>query len=84
MPIFLMFTRSGSSFITVGAYTGVVLLFPTTVAATTAGVCNIFARILTTLSPLIAELPQPYPMSYIISVSLICLFMSRSLIEGAK
>jgi len=38
------------------------LLFPTHLTATAFGICNIFARMLSILSPLLAEAPEPLPM----------------------
>ena len=40
-------------------------IFPAMYAATVFGICNIFARIVTALTPMIIELPTPYPMLFL-------------------
>ena len=45
-------------------------MFPVALCTTAFGICNIFARISTIMSPLIAELPDHVPMSIF---SVICI-----------
>jgi hypothetical protein len=39
------------------------VIFPTLFTGTAMGICNVFARISTFFSPILAEFPAPYPMT---------------------
>ena len=60
---FVLFAEFGICFAFNLVYIATPMMFPTALAATAYGICNIFARFFTIMSPLIAELPDPAPMS---------------------
>ena len=68
--VFVLFAKFGISFAFNIAYLATPQMFPIALCSTAFGICNIFARFSTVLSPLIAELPDPVPMS-IFSISCI-------------
>ena len=41
-------------------------LFPTVLLATAYGVLNVFGRLITVISPIIAKLPHPFPLIFMI------------------
>ena len=59
---FVLFTKFGVSFAFNISYLATPQMFPTALCATAFGVCNLFARFSTVLSPLVSELPYPLPM----------------------
>lgn len=63
IAVFVLFAKFGISFAFNIAYLATPQMFPTALCSTAFGICNIFARFSTVLSPLIAELPDPVPMS---------------------
>jgi len=60
---FVLFAKFGISFAFNISYLATPKMFPTILTSTAFGICNVFARFATILSPLIAELPDPVPMS---------------------
>ncbi len=60
---FVLFAKFGISFAFNIAYLATPQMFPVVLCSTAFGICNIFARFSTVLSPMIAELPDPAPMS---------------------
>lgn len=68
--IFVLFAKFGISFAFNLTYLATPQMFPTALVTTAFGICNIFARFSTVLSPLIAELPNPAPM---VIFSIICI-----------
>jgi len=60
---FVLFAKFGISFAFNISYLATPKMFPTRLCSTAFGICNVFARFATILSPLIAELPDPAPMS---------------------
>ena len=70
IAVFILFAKFGISFTFNLSYLAPPQMFPTALCTTAFGICNIFARISTILSPLIAELPDPVPMSIF---SVICI-----------
>lgn len=63
IAVFVLFAKFGISFAFNLTYLATPQMFPTALASTAFGICNIFARFSTVLSPLIAELPDPVPMT---------------------
>jgi len=63
IAVFVLFAKFGISFAFNISYLATPKMFPTILASTAFGICNVFARFSTVLSPLIAELPDPVPMS---------------------
>ena len=60
--IFILVTKFGINIAFTLCYIINAEYFPSIVCSRVFGVCNIFSRISTVLSPLIAEIPAPYPM----------------------
>ena len=70
IAVFVLFAKFGISFAFNLTYLATPQMFPTALCTTAFGICNIFARFSTVLSPLIAELPDPAPMSIF---SIVCI-----------
>lgn len=51
-------------------------MFPQEYRSTIIGICNIIARAVTVLSPMINELPEPQPMIFLMSVTAIAFINS--------
>jgi len=63
IAVFVLFAKFGISFAFNIAYLATPQMFPIILCSTAFGICNIFARFSTVLSPIIAEMPDPAPMS---------------------
>lgn len=61
MPIFIILCRLGNSMSFNVAFGSNARLFPTKFVATTFGLANFVAHLFTTGSPMVAEIPDPYP-----------------------
>jgi hypothetical protein len=59
-------------------------LFPTIFLATSYGCVNIVGRAITVLSPLVAEAPNPIPLTILGIYSFICIFLPFGLIKYKK
>ena len=81
IAVFILFAKFGISFAFNLSYLATPQMFPTALCTTAFGICNIFARFSTILSPLIAELPDPVPMSiftvFCIASALLPLFLRQ-------
>lgn len=51
-------------------------LFPTVLLATAYGVLNVFGRLITILAPIIAKLPHPLPLLFLIAYASLGAFLS--------
>lgn len=58
------------------AYVGNSFLFPAIYSATAFGICNVFARVTTILSPIVAETPPPVPMTLFTIMAALAAVMS--------
>ena len=54
-------------------------LFPANKRATAIGICQFFARGLTTITPEIAELPKPLPMLILCTIAIIAIITTSTL-----
>ncbi len=63
MPLFILFAKLGVSSTFNLVFLANADLFPTLFSATAIGICNFFARLSTTAAPLVAEEPEPFPMT---------------------
>jgi len=54
-------------------------LFPTIVLATAYGACNIVGRCISITSPIVAKIPNPYPLFVLIIFSALCAYLSFKL-----
>ena len=54
-------------------------LFPTILLASAYGICNIFGRAVSIFAPIVAKIPNPYPLIILIGYSLLCVFLSTKL-----
>jgi MFS family permease len=79
LPYFVLFTKLGVTMSFNISYVIMNELFPTLLKATSFGMCNIVARLITITSPLVAILPSPYPMLifviYACVTSFLCIFL---------
>ena len=62
IAVMILLTKFGVSGTFNIAYLANASLFPAIFRSTTFGICNIFARVITILAPLIAETDDPFPM----------------------
>ena len=65
-------------------YLAIPILFPTALNATSMGICNCFAKVMTITSPLAAELTPPIPMVMLTSAGVIAACLSQLLQEPHK
>ena len=72
---FVLFAKFGISFAFNLSYLATPQMFPTALCATAFGICNVFARVATILSPLVAELPDPVPMSVFSIMCIVSAFL---------
>ena len=63
IAVFVLFAKFGIALTFNLCYLATPQMFPVALTTTAFGICNIFARVATILSPLIAEAPDPAPMS---------------------
>ena len=63
IAVFILFAKFGIAFSFNLSYLATPQMFPTALCTTAFGICNVFARFSTVLSPIIAEIPDPVPMS---------------------
>lgn len=61
--VFVLFAKFGIASCFNLCYLATPQMFPIALCTTAFGICNIFARLFTILSPLIAEIPDPVPMT---------------------
>ena len=74
--IFMLLTRGGINICFVLCYIINAEYFPAILSASIFGICNLFSRITTIASPLIAEVHAPIPMLIYITVCTISSFFS--------
>ena len=74
MAAFVLLSKFGSAFAFCIDYLATPRVFPITLTGSAFGICNIFARLITVLSPVTAELPFPAPMSILAVAALVAGF----------
>ena len=84
IAVFVLFAKFGISVAFNISYLATPHMFPTAVGVTAFGICNLFARFSTILSPLIAELPDPAPMSVLTVTCLVSAFLPLCLRKVEK
>ena len=62
IPVFILLARLGVSATFSICYLANATIFPTIFAGTAFGICNIFAKMATIISPMLAEVDAPIPM----------------------
>ena len=62
LPVFITMAKFGISAAFNMIFIASVQLIPTIVAASVFGYCNVLARLMTVLSPIVAELDYPLPL----------------------
>jgi len=77
IPVFVLITRFGINSAFTLCYIITADYFPSIVSSRVFGICNLFSRFATILSPMIAELEPPLPM--LIYAGVCCLSMISSL-----
>jgi OCT family organic cation transporter-like MFS transporter 4/5 len=71
LAIFVMTTKFGVSATFAMVYIVTPVIFPPIYASTSMGICNFFSRLMSILSPEIAELPKPVPMLFFATTALL-------------
>lgn len=71
IAVFVLFARCGMAFAFNMVYYATPQMFPTETCSTAFGICNVFARFISILSPLVAELPEPVPMTVFSVVAIV-------------
>ena len=84
IALFVLLAKFGISFAFQLVYFIMPTLFPVEITATAFGICNIFARFSTILSPILAELDGPTPMLCYAFTSIGAMIASMFLITGVK
>ena len=84
IAVFVLFAKFGISFAFNLCYLATPQMFPVALCTTAFGICNIFARLATILSPLIAELPDPVPMSMFTIICIASAFLPLFLRQVKK
>lgn len=76
MAGFVLLAKFGISVAFNNAYIATPRVFPVKLCGAAFGICNVFARVATILSPMIAETPFPAPMVAFSTVAIIAGFCS--------
>jgi MFS family permease len=74
-PMFIFLCKAGTCLTFAVCFSGNPRLFPPGIAATCLGICNVFSRGITILSPVVAEIPAPVPMGVFLGSSLLALIL---------
>ena len=74
MAAFVLLSKFGIAFAFNNSYISTPRFFPVALTATAFGICNVFARVATIASPLVAELPLPAPMVAFVVICIIAGF----------
>ncbi len=73
IPVFILAARFGVSATFNVCYLANAQIFPTIFAGTVFGICNVFAKTITIISPLLAEVDPPVPMIvFVITCGIAC------------
>mmetsp|Transcript_16487 Transcript_16487/g.27996 ORF Transcript_16487/g.27996 Transcript_16487/m.27996 type:complete len:168 (+) Transcript_16487:1162-1665(+) len=84
LALFILGSKYGISQVFNIAYVGNVLVFPTNIVGTTFGICNIFARFSTILSPFVAELKPDTISQVVFCVIVVVAFFSSLFLQVNK
>ena len=84
IAVFVLFAKFGIALTFNLCYLATPQMFPVALTSTAFGICNIFARVATILSPLIAEAPDPVPMSIFSIMCIAAAFLPLFLREVKK
>ena len=76
VPIFIILSRIGNSMALNTVYVSNNRFFPTKYLASTYGLVNFVSHLIAVLSPLLAEVPDPYPFSVYLLIAVIGLVSS--------
>ena len=68
IPFMLLIAKFGLSQAFVVSYLGIVLLYPTILASTAMGICNLIARVATIMSPMVTEVRSPLNLLILLAV----------------
>ena len=80
IPIFIVFAKFGISAAFNMTFIASVQLIPTIIAASVFGYCNMVARTITILSPLVAEIVYPVPLVINICAAFLALVASQFIV----
>jgi MFS family permease len=84
IAFYVLLAKFGISFAFNLVYLVTPTLFPTVLTTTAFGICGIFARFATILSPILAELKEPTPMLCYSFASIAALICSIFIVTGVK
>jgi len=79
IPVILLIAKFGFSQAFVAAYLSIVLLYPTVLASTAMGVCNLLARVATIMAPIVAEVKAPLNLVILLAIAVLALLVSQCL-----
>ena len=77
--LFVLLSRFGVCITFNMNYVAVQKLFPSVILSTVFGITNVFARFITVFAPLIAEMPEPYPMQLFTLIMMLCFLITIAL-----
>ena len=66
------------------SYLGIVLLYPTILASTAMGICNLLARVATIMSPMVTEVKSPINLLILFVIVGVAFLASQCLILPQK
>ena len=75
----LLIAKFGFSQAFVAAYLSIVLIYPTILASTAMGVCNLLARTSSVMAPIVAEVEAPINLLILLSITGVALVASQCL-----
>jgi OCT family organic anion transporter-like MFS transporter 8 len=82
IPVMILATRFGVSATFNICYLANAQLFPSIFAGTAIGICNIFAKMSTIIAPMLAEVPDPAPMTVFAIITGLAAILSFFIISG--
>eukprot|EP00347_Sterkiella_histriomuscorum_P000203 403376785 len=84
LPIMILLAKAGVSAAFNVCYFATSNIFPTIYSGTAMGICNFFAKSLTMMSPIIAEINDPIPTLVLIGMCILSIFVTFAINETNK
>lgn len=79
IPVMLLIAKLGFSQAFVAAYLSIILIYPTILASTAMGICNLLARVSSVMTPIVAEIEAPINLVILVSIAGVALTASQCL-----
>lgn len=76
IAVFVLLAKFGASMALCTCYISTPVLFPTKIAATAFGICNLVGRTFAASAPIIAELKPPFPMAIFSGLAVVSIFFA--------